>query len=504
MTLATVREGVVELEGQRTFQSQLGWRPSHHLTTAGGSQHQKLIKQTNKRNSVWKLFLVDYLVTLRRHSQGFHVLPSLETAAPFSKSTPVGHCRYTSILLSSQPPSEERWKMAKWLSKVAATLFLAPMLTFGHATPYVRADDELAKYAAEGNKVGVDGQCFMRKCAVETVNCANDPNCFKGLSCLARCKGGSLCSTGCFAKFGSDRLDNILSCSVEKHDCVHVPGKESVGWTQDNLQDLPGKPLERFDISSLEGQWYKKNTFKVKDKETLKMEALFRIPRPAFPGYMQNRIVEELHATKKDSGELAHLRSKGEMFGLTFWENWYVLSEAKPNPVSSGVPGVSTARASPTENADLKLVFYTGHTLQGSYKGAFVYSRTKDLTPTVLNAAKEVITAAGLNPNEFCAIRNQCFDRSEDRSTSSQSESNSKQALVLPGDEVLANSRSDPQAPYWYLGQKFFTVTTSVAEELADWFEDPAMVSDWLINQQQRMIFTQPMEVSPFASLANE
>lgn len=51
-----------------------------------------------------------------------------------------------------------------------------------------RADDELAQYAAEGHKVGVDGQCFLRKCALETTSCANDPsaNCLKGLACLAR------------------------------------------------------------------------------------------------------------------------------------------------------------------------------------------------------------------------------------------------------------------------------------------------------------------------------
>ena len=50
------------------------------------------------------------------------------------------------------------------------------------------ADDELAQYAAEGNKVGVDGQCFIKKCALETTRCANDPsaNCLKGLACLAR------------------------------------------------------------------------------------------------------------------------------------------------------------------------------------------------------------------------------------------------------------------------------------------------------------------------------
>jgi hypothetical protein len=57
---------------------------------------------------------------------------------------------------------------------------------------------------------------------------------------LARCKGGSMCSTGCFAKFGSPQLDGLLSCSVEKNDCVQVPGKENYGWKTDTLDDLPG------------------------------------------------------------------------------------------------------------------------------------------------------------------------------------------------------------------------------------------------------------------------
>ena len=55
------------------------------------------------------------------------------------------------------------------------------------SNPYISfADDELAQYAAQGNEVGVDGQCFIKKCGFETSACANDPNCLKGLSCLAR------------------------------------------------------------------------------------------------------------------------------------------------------------------------------------------------------------------------------------------------------------------------------------------------------------------------------
>lgn len=38
----------------------------------------------------------------------------------------------------------------------------------------------------QGHKVGVDGQCFIKKCPFETSKCANDRTCLKGLSCLAR------------------------------------------------------------------------------------------------------------------------------------------------------------------------------------------------------------------------------------------------------------------------------------------------------------------------------
>ena len=58
-----------------------------------------------------------------------------------------------------------------------------------------------------------------------------------------------MCSTGCFAKYGNDKLDHILACSVEKNDCVHVPGKDTLpGWTADRLVDFPSKPLTSFNI----------------------------------------------------------------------------------------------------------------------------------------------------------------------------------------------------------------------------------------------------------------
>ena len=340
-------------------------------------------------------------------------------------------------------------KTENFLSITRKLLSLTILLPYIVFNSYAHADDELAKYAAEGNNVGVDGQCFMKKCAIESYNCASDPNCVKGLSCLARCKGGSMCSTGCFAKFGSVKLDNLLHCTIEKNDCVHVPKPEGVtsGWTADKLIDLPSKPVSQFDPKSLDGVWYKvmgldsrydcfdcqKNTFSYKDitktknsnaykstdKNYLTMEALFRIPRPSVPNYMQNVIEEELlindgtlASTVEADEAKSHFLSKGQMFGLTFWENWYILGDTWSSQASKIPVDLIPAQSKPP---DLKLVYYTGHTLQGTYKGAFIYARSPELTPQIQMYANELISSSGLNPNKFCIIRNQCFAEKADK-----------------------------------------------------------------------------------------
>lgn len=195
-----------------------------------------------------------------------------------------------------------------------------------------------------------------------------------------------MCSTGCFAKFGSSHLDGLLQCSVESNDCVHVPGKENVGWTADTMIDLPSKPLVQFKPASMNGVWYKtmgldsrydcfdcqKNSFSLTDKNTLSMEAVFRIPRPNYPGYLQSKIEEELHVTDTEgANSIANMQSQGKMFGLTFWENWYVLGDTKNYRSTPQTGLISSAYASDNYRTkpDLKLIFYTGHTLQGSYKG---------------------------------------------------------------------------------------------------------------------------------------
>ncbi len=61
---------------------------------------------------------------------------------------------------------------------------LSPIV-MGMPTP-AGAEDELAMYAKEGNKVGVDARCFVEKCSLPTHECVNNPDCLKGLSCLSK------------------------------------------------------------------------------------------------------------------------------------------------------------------------------------------------------------------------------------------------------------------------------------------------------------------------------
>lgn len=93
--------------------------------------------------------------------------------------------------------------------------------------------------------------------------------------------------------------------------------------------------------------------------------------------------------------------SEGEMFGLKFWENWYVIGENDP-----GTP-------------EFKFVYYNGKTRQNTYDGAFVYSRSKELGPDAMKKVHQIAFDADMNPDQFCKIRNGCFKDEEPLGTKS-------------------------------------------------------------------------------------
>lgn len=84
------------------------------------------------------------------------------------------------------------------------------------------------------------------------------------------------------------------------------------------------------------------------------------------------------------------------MWLLEFWENWYILGENDP------------------DMPEFKFVFYNGKTRQNTYEGAFVYSRSRSLEPESMKKVYQIAKEAGMNPDQFCRIRNGCFGKEAD------------------------------------------------------------------------------------------
>jgi hypothetical protein len=78
---------------------------------------------------------------------------------------------------------------------------------------------------------------------------------------------------------------------------------------------------------------------------------------------------------------------------IEFWENWYIIGENDPG------------------QDEFKFVYYNGKTRQNTYDGAFVYSRTRELTPAAMEKVYKIAQDAGMNPDQFCKIQNSCFDK---------------------------------------------------------------------------------------------
>lgn len=58
---------------------------------------------------------------------------------------------------------------------------------------------------------------------------------------------------------------------------------------------------------------------------------------------------------------------------------------------------------------EFKFIFYNGKTRQNTYEGAFVYSRSRTLEPESMKKVYQIAQDAGMNPDQFCRIRNGCF-----------------------------------------------------------------------------------------------
>mmetsp|Transcript_19340 Transcript_19340/g.56203 ORF Transcript_19340/g.56203 Transcript_19340/m.56203 type:complete len:396 (+) Transcript_19340:114-1301(+) len=325
-----------------------------------------------------------------------------------------GHSVQRSLQLRLSPNDDEGSRKTLQSTMAAATLGLmistSGLFGSGIATAADGSYDGFAEYAKENQMEKSDVGCFINKCGEQTKNLFSNPRGIKGITCLGRCKGEQTCAVRCFAEYGSEDLNNWLSCTIEENECVKVPknidtSKENVGYTA---------TVKKFDPSKLVGTWYKTdglnpnydlfdcqtNTFTATatDSSELDMGIFFRVNRPAEVGggFWENALTEHmvvdavLDPSPKEGSRTMH--TEGKMNGLTFDENWYIIGE------SDGKGDIPP----------FVLVAYKGHTLQGGYEGSFVYAKEPVLPAAAIPAVKEAASKAGLNWDDYQRIDNTC------------------------------------------------------------------------------------------------
>jgi len=372
----------------------------------------------------------------------------------------------------------------------------------------VLAENELSAMAnGEFKPDLVSSECFATSCKLPTKKCVEDADCKKGLMCTARCLGDSACITGCFARFGNDILNDLLQCSIEDYKCINIAIIPPGSQPSEEVPMPPKALAASFKPSSMDGEWYKvlgwnrqydcfdcqKNTFQVDppsaESTTASMDVAFSMvakrsgrEETASSQHMRENMQFDAPTFVGASGDLMKSRrtahTEGRMFGLTFWENWYILGENKPS------------------EPPFKFVYYTGKTLQNTYSGAFVYSRTPELPPEVMPSVYKIAREAGMNPDKFCRIRNACFARDEAKIDPTLVVASSPSSIVLQvGDETgienpsLRGDKENPQRFTTSIEVPLQTRAKALWYDVLDYIEDPHEAARWMFDQQQQMVW---------------
>ena len=199
--------------------------------------------------------------------------------------------------------------------------------------------------------------------------------------------------------------------------------------------------MKNFDPKSLLGSWYKTdglnpnydlfdcqtNTFSISkgaesDASELDMGIFFRVSRPTSSGggfwvslffikwlfkfslnfitasclflkensLTEHMVIDGLKESTMNENVGRTMHTGGQMYGLSFDENWYIIGE------SDGKGGIP----------EFKVVAYKGHTLQGNYEGSFVYAKEPVLPAAAIPAVKDVLLKGGLDFDKFTRIDN--------------------------------------------------------------------------------------------------
>jgi len=322
-----------------------------------------------------------------------------------------------------------RW--AESLQRGAVSLLTAGALLAGDANVAVAENELEALAGGQFKSELVQPECFAASCKAQTEACGANGDCTKGLACTAKCMGDAQCTVGCFAKYGNADLDRMLQCTIEDAACIKI-ATQAPGGDSPLEAPQPPKALVKATPATMSGRWYKvlgwnpnydcfdcqRNTFdsgtKLASNEGgaqqqqqpmgrevavnigstgVDVEVEYAMPRARLgqPTQTFSSTVHETLQFDNTPGSRRTAHTEGKMFGLTFWENWYVIGQNKVN------------------EPQFRFVYYTGKTLQNRYEGAFVYSRTPELPRDAMPSIYKIARQAGMDPTRFCCIDNKCF-----------------------------------------------------------------------------------------------
>ena len=350
-------------------------------------------------------------------------------------------------------------------SALSALLGLSLAVSPGLVGPALAATDSTAgfeEFAADGGTMKADPNCFFKECGDQTKACFSNPACLKGITCLGNCRGEQLCATQCFARFGSEKLNSWLGCTLEEKSCV------TTGVAQDNraYYDNPPPAMKDFTPADLEGEWYKVlgynpkydtypcqiNTFTKLPDGGLSNDILFRVPKPGGGGAWVNNFVESMADSKGPQNKACtrSLHPQPAPAACTHSPHPQPAPAActrslhpQPAPAACTYSLLKIPRLLPphfplrVEQASMtvegkmfgltfheqwyvlgkgdgyRVVAYKGDTQQGPYEGAFVYTKAKTALTDAGGAAMRgeidtIMRGAGLEPKQLSAIDNAC------------------------------------------------------------------------------------------------
>lgn len=366
----------------------------------------------------------------------------------------------------------------------------------------VHAENELAQLAASKSASEiVEPQCIVRQCKQEMEMCADNGDCLKGLLCTAKCLGDTQCTLGCFAQYGSDDLNNVLQCTIEKEKCINI-GIVQPGSDGPFDAPLPPKPLIRMTQADMSGKWYKvmgwnpfydcfdcqRNSFSKQtgvtgtaidsrfSSSSVGMQVDFSMPRTRAgrPSETFQTSLMETLKFDRTPGTRRTAYTEGKMFGVSFWENWYVIGKEKDS------------------EPPFRFVYYTGKTIQNRYKGAFVYARQPELPREALPSIYKIAREAGIEPTGMCCINNNCFTEVQE-AVATAFERNAGRlgfgkdlppftpvAEASTDSSTLESAKSEPDA-------KQLGPWTKFAVDVKEYFEDPRPAGKALFENQRKM-----------------